>query len=381
MTSILLLALLSSGVSAGESAVEAPRNVMIYYEAGRFGGWPANHGIWSWGNEILVGFSRGYYKDLGNRHHIDREKPEEHWLARSLDGGETWTLEHPTEKGFLIPQGEALHGTELPGVEIPPLKDCPGGIDFTHPDFAMTIRMTSHNAGASRIYYSYDRGHTWEGPFRLPDYGTPGLAPRTDYVVNGPSDCMLFLTAAKPNAKEGRPLCVQTQDGGATWNLLSWIGPEPKGFSIMPATARISENEILTLLRHHEGSRRWIEAYRSQDNGHTWEWLNNPVEDTGTGNPATLTRLQDGRLALTYGFRAEPYSMRAKISTDNGLTWGPDIVLRDDGAGTDIGYPRTVQRPDGKLVTVYYFHDNKTGPERYIAATIWDPGPNPTIQP
>ncbi len=28
----------------------------------------------------------------------------------------------------------------------------------------------------------------------------------------------------------------------------------------------------------------------------------------------------------------------------------------------------------GKVVTVYYFWDKKTGPERYIAATIWDPG-------
>ena len=67
-------------------------HVKVYAERGRFGGWPANHGIWSWGNEILVGFSAGYHKDLGlERHNIDREKPEEHLLARSLDGGMTWT--------------------------------------------------------------------------------------------------------------------------------------------------------------------------------------------------------------------------------------------------------------------------------------------------
>ena len=55
-------------------------HVKVYYEPGRFGGWPANHGIWSWGNEILVGYRKGYYKDIGpTRHHIDREKPEELW--------------------------------------------------------------------------------------------------------------------------------------------------------------------------------------------------------------------------------------------------------------------------------------------------------------
>jgi len=46
--------------------------------------------------------------------------------------------------------------------------------------------------------------------------------------------------------------------------------------------------------------------------------------------------------------------------------------LRKDGGTWDLGYTRTVQRPDGKLVTVYYFNDSKDS-ERYIAATIWDP--------
>jgi len=58
---------------------------------------------------------------------------------------------------------------------------------------------------------------------------------------------------------------------------------------------------------------------------------------------------------------------------DAGKTWSEPIVLRNDGGGRDLGYPRTVQRPDGKVVAIYYFWDQKTGPERYIAASIWDP--------
>ena len=78
-------------------------------------------------------------------------------------------------------------------------------------------------------------------------------------------------------------------------------------------------------------------------------------------------------MCLTYGFRAEPYSMCARLSDDGGRTWREPIVLRDDGLSRDMGYPRSVLRPDGKVVTVYYFCDRETGPERYIAATIWDP--------
>jgi len=349
-------------------------HVTIYYEKGRFGGWPANHGIWIWGNEILVGLSVGYYKDLGpTMHHIDRERPERCYLARSLDGGETWTLEYPPGKGYLVPSGEWLHGTEDPDLPIPPLKDCPGGIDFTHPDFALTARMQSKDAGNSIFWYSYDRGHTWEGPFRLPNYGRPGTAARTDYIVNGKHDCMLFLTAAKPDGEEGQTFCVRTTDGGKRFNFVSWIGPEPEGFSIMPASVRINDHEILVAVRRREGPKRWIGAYISEDNGKTWSSLPDPVADCGEGNPPALIKLRDGRLCLCYGYRAAPWSINAKLSSDNGRTWSDPIVLRDDGVDRDIGYCRAVQRPDGKVVTIYYYDDKETGPERYIAATIWDP--------
>ncbi len=360
--------------AAEEAAVSADvRHVKIYYEPGRFGGWPANHGIWHWDNEILVGFSRGYYKDLGDRHHFDRDKPEEHLLARSLDGGETWTLEVPTQKGFLIPRGRALHGTELPGVAVPEPRPSPGGIDFSHPDFAMTVRMTAVAAGFSRFEYSYDRGHSWEGPFLLPQFDTPGIAARTDYIVDGPHSCTLFLTASKENGQEGRPLCVRTEDGGATWQFLSWIGDEPTGFGIMPTTVRLSEDELLTVVRRREADRRWIAAYRSNDNGRSWRYCNDPTDTLGHGNPACMIMLDDGRLCLIYGYRAEPYGIHARLSSDQGHSWSDAFVLRGDGLSKDIGYPRTVQRPDGKVVVVYYFCDPETGPERYIAATLWTP--------
>src|ERR1700691_2877216 len=67
----------------GATAASEPpkiKHVTVYREQGRFAGWPANHGMWSWGDEILVGFSRGYDKDRGPFHHIDKEKPEDYLL-------------------------------------------------------------------------------------------------------------------------------------------------------------------------------------------------------------------------------------------------------------------------------------------------------------
>lgn len=364
----------AASVRAGDAIVE---HVMVYHQKGRFGGWPANHGIWSWGDEILVGFSAGYHKDLGPaRHNIDHDKPEEHLLARSLDGGKTWSIENPAKQHVLIGTAGMRHGTVPREYTEPEPIDCPGGIDFTSPDFAMTCRMAGVHTGVSRFYYSLDRGHTWKGPFRLPLFGQRGIAARTDYVVNGPRDCMLFLTASKSDNREGRPLCVRTTDGGKTWQLIAAIGPEPKGYAIMPSTVRLTARDLLTTVRRAEAGARprsWIEAWKSSNNGASWSPLNTPVPDTGEGNPPHLIKLADGQLCLTYGNRAKPFGIFARLSVDAGKTWSEPITLRADGGGRDIGYPRSVQRPNGKVVTVYYFWDEKTGPERYVAASIWTP--------
>jgi hypothetical protein len=76
---------------------------------------------------------------------------------------------------------------------------------------------------------------------------------------------------------------------------------------------------------------------------------------------------------VTYwrSFHVFQRSICARLSGDGGRTWGEEVVLRD-GGGEDLGYPRSVQRSDGKVLTVYYFWDERTGPECYIAAPIWD---------
>jgi hypothetical protein len=363
MKILAIAAIAAVATSAGDTSRNV-KNVLIYKESGRFGGWPANHGIWAWGNEIVVGFSAAYFEHMPlDRHQYDSSKPEEPRLARSLDGGETWSIEAP--KSLLPP--------EQGGNAVTDLKE---PMDFGNPNFAMTIRYTDKDKGASRLFYSADRGRTWKGAYNFPTFGLPGVAARTDYLIEGKHQALLVLTASKTNGKEGRLFCARTTDGGLHWKLVSWIGDEPTGFRIMPSTVRLANGDLLTAARTHAPPEtNWIDLYRSTNHGVSWTMEAKPADSTGGhgGNPPEMIRLRDGRLCLTYGYRSEPYGIRARLSGDEGRTWGEEIVLRSDGAWWDLGYVRTAQRPDGKIVTVYYFNDQPST-ERFIAGTIWDPG-------
>ena len=367
----------AAGLAGAADAAEPPgaiRHVVVYREAGRFAGWPANHGIWSWGDEILVGFSRGTYKDRGPYHHIDHDR------ARGVPPGpQPRRRRHLGGRAAGAAGGARRHARDAPrhssrrGPRRRRPVDLPEPIDFAHPDFAMTVRMEDANTGTSRYYFSYDRGHTWRGPYRLPTFGQAGVMARTDYLVNGPSDCHLFLTASKPDGKEGRPFAARTTDGGLSWRFLGFIGPEPSrlrhhagdgpGLADGPGDDDPPQGPAAELDRRLRLARRRPDVVVPLD----------PRARHRRGQPAEPAPPPRRPPRLIYGVRARPYGIRARLSADRGATWGPAIVLRDDGGSTDVGYVRSVLRPDGKVVAVYYFSD-RSGPDRYIGATIWDPG-------
>jgi hypothetical protein len=336
------------------AAAITSRHVTVFQQPGLYGGWPANYGIWSWGNEILVGFGVAPFKlNTPDRHQYDLTKAREPRQARSLDGGETWTIEAPSFGG--------PHADEL---KEP--------MDFSDPNFALTLRAADPKT--SHFWYSTNRGRNWRGPFRFPMLGRQAVMARTDYIVNGPRDTFVFLTVAKTNGREGRVVCARTVDGGLSWQLVAEVGEETAGFRIMPSAVRLSASELLLATRSAEGpTATSVELFRSGDDGSSWAYLGKPAPSAGvfSGNAPSMIRLRDGRLVLTYGFRSPPYGVRVRVSRDEGRTWSEEIRLRDDSAAWDNGYPRTVQRPDGKIITIYYFAEQPHR-ERTIVATIWD---------
>ncbi len=347
---------------------------IVYYQEGRFAAWPANHGIWQWGVEILVGFVEASHKERGSHtYEINTARDK---YARSKDGGLTWVIEDAYsngQKGWRFNHQISDDKTETPAGLME-------SIDFTHPDLALTFLRTTNVTGPSHLYYSYDRGNFWKGPYLIPDLDTEGVATRTDYIINGKDELISFFTVAKSDGHEGRVACVKTRDGGINWERVSWVGPEPERFDIMPSSIRLSGSELLAVIRTRKvNGQNLLTSYLSPDDGKTWESLNNPANDTGSGgSPPALLKMDNGILALAYSFRSQFGSrLNLRFSIDNGRSWRDEIVLRgSDGANWDVGYPRMVQRQDGKLLIIYYW--NHAGcpertPYRYIAYTLVDP--------
>ena len=119
----------------------------------------------------------------------------------------------------------------------------------------------------------------------------------------------------------------------------------------------------------------------SWDAGYTWSAPRRITEHKE--HPADLLRLADGRILLAYGHRKPPFGVRAMVSHDDGATWdvGHKITLVAECTSGDCGYPSSVQRDDGKILTAYYAHES-FGPFRsratrwipaHLAATMYDP--------
>lgn len=360
------------------------RRSIVFCEPNRFAGWPANYGLWRWGEEVVSVFVAGWLGPLRGLHARDTSRPFPPVVARSADGGTTWTTE-----AFIgvIPTGSAtLSGDEHvdqhlqvgPRLRADHFAQLEGPIDFTDPEQIVLCARTGIQRGAQSWFYtSHDRAHTWSGPYRIPDLGTTAMSARTDIVPLGRSEALFQLTTGKSDGTEGRTLCAWTKDGALTLQKRSWIGDEPEGWAIMPSSIQLANGTILCARRragradvHRE---HWIDVYSSKDQGRSWRYLSTPVPDTGPGgNPPSLVQLRDGLVVLAFGYRAAPRGLRSVVSADGGQTWGGQQVLTDDNSVADMGYPKAVAMDDGTVLAVYYGNRGSES-ERYIEAVRWRP--------
>jgi hypothetical protein len=183
---------------------------------------------------------------------------------------------------------------------------------------------------------AYSGGYGMRGAIELPD-----------------GDILLPLSDVPRYA---RVFVVRSKDGGETW-----LAPEPvaeapgKAFE-EPAPLCLADGRIVLMLR--ENNSRILHCVTSDDGGRTWT----RPRPSGIGEyPAHLFELTDGRLLCLAGRRRPPFGATAYFSHDRGETWDLNnpVVVRDDLANRDLGYPTGVLAGDHALNVFCYGQDRR----------------------
>lgn len=218
---------------------------------------------------------------------------------------------------------------------------------------AVTDEMAAAHQG-SWTQRSDDGGKTWHAKKNCP-VSTP----------HGPimlrDGRLMYLGKQFPRGMS-RPFadvaCAVSSDLGDTWQEVGTV-PLPEDATIgqfhEPHLMEAADGTIRGYIRYHypqeQGGNLGVYQTVSHDGGVTWSI----AEDMGIhGSPPHILRHSSGAWVMVYGWRHPGYGQRARISLDEGKTWGEERILRDDGPDGDLGYPCSVELDDGSIFTVYY---------------------------
>ncbi len=291
-------------------------------------------------------------------------------MMRSMDNGKTWSwprtlLDGPiddrdagiveTTKGSLLATTFTSLAYETHGLNqaLSTKQDEPGAWSKEK----LGRWLSVHN----RISPEERKAELGQWMIRSTDGGITWSA-RYSSLVNSPhgpiqlSDGRLLYAGKVLWTGDGEVGVCESKDDGLSWQWLSSIptrpGDDPKESYHELHAVEAADGRIIVHIRNHNpiNERETLQC-ESTDGGKTWS---TPHSIGVWGLPSFLTKLRDGRLLMSYGHRRTPYGNQSRVSADHGETWSEPMIISGDGAGGDLGYPSTVELPDGSLLTVWY---------------------------
>ena len=219
-----------------------------------------------------------------------------------------------------------------------------------------------------KIMFSGDSGNTWSEPIRVTPFAPHGFA-------IGP-DQHLYYPHTRNIAGRRYVTIWRSDDLGQSWGEHADVGAGVGGADADSHQEVFREPHLAIL---PDGT--WIVTIRVQVHGHAVQSFSRdggrrwsrPRKTRAKGYPQHVLPLKDGRLLMAYGYRYEPKGIRACVSRDNGKTWdvANEIVIRHEGASSDLGYPVSIELDDGQVLTVYYYIQE--GGNCYIEGAFYRP--------
>ncbi len=212
----------------------------------------------------------------------------------------------------------------------------------------------------SYIRISKDGGMTWGDPIKV-----PVSSPHGPVLLKDGS--LLYLGKQRNGDTEDDQRAVvayRSADEGQTWEELGCV-PLMEGsdwsYFYEPHAIELSSGRILGAIRFDRGKGKSIdERYKQLTIVLTWSddggrtWSEPCCMDI-CGSPPHFMRHSSGAILMSYGRRETgKQSERVAISWDEGETWSQDIAIFSDVPDWDMGYTSTVELSDGSLLSAYY---------------------------
>lgn len=358
-------------------AIRKLRDLVIYQDERFYAAFPSV--VKRPDGELITAFRRAPERRMLGEPGSSHTDPNSYLvLVRSRDGGETWTREP-----------ELIYAHPFGGSQDPCMVQLGDGTlvctsygwALLQPDVAS--RMTNALSHGPFVFiggyllHSRDGGRTWEGPRRpphVPDDGTVDFVGKPTAAYNRGAMCqgadgrlywvVAVNTSSRPRRAETHLLI--SADKGLTWEYSCRVATDPKANFNETSIYETPKGDLVAFMRTADFDDQTVIA-RSTDHGRSFQ----PWESAGfKGHPHYALRLPDKRVLLVYGYRHAPFGIRARVLNPECANYksAEELVLREDGGNSDIGYPWATMVSDTQVLVVYYF--NQGNGNRHIAGTL-----------
>lgn len=367
----------SHGASVEPSVTRKLNDIIIYQDEKFFSSFPSI--VRRPNGELLVAFRHAPERRMLGEASTGHTDPNSYLvMVRSRDDGKTWTK-----------SPELIYANPFGGSQDPcmvQLRDnsilCTSyGWALLNGDAPRKIPSASLHGNfvflGGYLLRSKDGGHTWGEPIyppATPDesafglFGKPVPAYNRGALCEGKDGRLYWVVASTAKSHPGHSAThlFISPDRGTTWSYSCPVASDDKvGFS-ETSVYETPKGDLVAFMRT-EGFNDHTVTARSIDHGKTFQ----PWQDAGfQGHPHYALRLPDKRVLLVYGYRHAPFGVRARVLDPEckNIESAPEIVLRDDGGNSDLGYPWATMISKHRALVVYYF--NKGNGTRYIAGTF-----------
>ena len=286
----------------------------------------------------------------------DERRHERSWdvyVRRSPDGGATWEPEQLLSRFPRQTIGDSYARPEI----------------ISDDQNSFWIVWVTFRGQENRLYLSRstDGGRTWVDPV---DLSGPSPSLYGQRLVR--SGARLLFVWQDARTGNNRIYAVNSTDGGVTWTSPTRVDHLPADVAkhaILPDVVMSPAGEVFVAWSDGRNGRDDVFVGRSIDGGRTWEKddmrLDMDEPGTGVSRVPSIARATDGRIAVAWDDDRAGYEgiyLRVR-GTGEYPTWGPEVVVAPPpGPRKAARIPRLLWGRDGSLYVTWEIWDYALGP-------------------